>query len=194
MPLAAILCTERLTSSSPARRTEPVTRPPGSASTSPRIARPSVDLPMPLRPMTATGSPPTANDAPWTMCALPYQALRSSTASSGSDMLAPEVERLDELGGLDLLGRPLDHDGAVVHHRHGVRDPQRDVHVVLDQHDRDVALQAEQQLGQELALARREPGCGLVEHDHLGVAGQRDGELELSLLAVGDLAHHRVVA
>src|SRR5829696_7600175 len=117
MPAAAVRWTERPTSSRPPRRTEPVTRPSGSAATRPMMAWHSVVLPMPLRPMTATGLSPTANVTPWTMCALPYQALRSSTASRGSDMLAAQVELLHELGRLDLVRRPLEDHGAVVHHR-----------------------------------------------------------------------------
>src|SRR3712207_1883243 len=120
MPAAAMRCTERPTSSSPARRTEPATRPSGSAATRPRMAWHSVDLPIPLRPITATGSSPTVKDAAWTMWALPYQACRSSTASSGSGMLAAQVEGLHELGRPDLVRRALHHDRAVVHHRHGV--------------------------------------------------------------------------
>src|SRR3712207_5388573 len=176
MPAAAIRWTERPTSSSPPSRTEPVTRPPDSASTRPRMAWQSVDLPMPLRPITATGSSPTAKDAPCTMCALPYQASRFSTARSGSDMLRPQVQRLHELGGADLVRGALHHDGAVVHHRHEVGHAQRDVHVVLDQHDGDVALQPEEELRQQLALARRQPGGRLVEHDEPRVARERDGE------------------
>src|SRR5215210_4631944 len=110
MPEAATRCTERPAISSPATRIEPVMRPPGSAATSPMIAWQRVDLPMPLRPITATGSSPTENVASCTMCALPYHALRSSTASSGSGMVASEVEGLHELGGADLVGLALDDD------------------------------------------------------------------------------------
>ena len=31
----------------------------------------SVDLPMPLRPISATGSAPIENETPWSTCALP---------------------------------------------------------------------------------------------------------------------------
>src|SRR4051794_18919565 len=194
MPAAAILCTGRPASSAAARRTDPATRPPGSASPRARIAWHSVVLPMPLRAMTATGSSPTVKVAPCTMWALPYQASSPSTASSGSAMLRPQVERLHQLGRADLVGRALDHHGAVVHHRDPVGDPERDVHVVLDEHHGDVAVEREQQLREELALARREAGGRLVEHDDLGAPGEGDAQLELALLAVGDRADQRVAA
>ena len=53
----------------------------------------------------------------------------------------------------NLGGRPLDDLAAVVHHRHVPGDGERDVHVVLDQDQRHVGGQPEQQLRQPLALA-----------------------------------------
>ena len=46
----------------------------------------------------------------------------------------------------------------------------------------------EQQVGEELALAAREPRARLVEHHHLRVGGERDRERDLALLAVGEVA------
>jgi hypothetical protein len=54
-------------SSWPRKRIEPTTR--GGAS--PTIAAQSVVFPMPLRPMTATGSPAIANVTPCNTCAEP---------------------------------------------------------------------------------------------------------------------------
>ena len=46
----------------------------------------------------------------------------------------------------------------------------------------------EQQVGEELALAAREARARLVEHHHLRLGGERDGERDLALLAVGEVA------
>ena len=53
-------------SSSPAKRTEPV-----AWAISPMIVRQSVVLPMPFRPITATGSTPSSNETPCRICARP---------------------------------------------------------------------------------------------------------------------------
>ena len=46
-----------------------------------------VDLPAPLRPISATTSPrPTSSDRSYRICAAPYQALRPATSSIGSLM------------------------------------------------------------------------------------------------------------
>jgi len=61
------------------------------------------------------------------------------------------------LVGADLVGRAFDDDAAVVHHRHSLGDPERDVHVVLDQDQRDRRVELQKQIGQCDALAAREP-------------------------------------
>ena len=53
------------------------------------------------------------------------------------------------------------------------------------------AVEREQQLGQALALAAREPGGRLVEHHQLRIGGARHADLELALLAVGERADQR---
>ena len=47
---------------------------------------------------------------------------------------------------------------------------------------------AEQQLREQLPLAAREPGGGLVEHQHLRLGGERHRERDLALLAVREVA------
>ena len=89
-------------------------------------------------------------------------------------------------------GRALDDLAAVVHHRHVAGDGERDVHVVLDQDQRHVLREAEQQLRQPLALTEREARCGLVEQHQLRLDGARHPHLELALLAVGEVADERV--
>ena len=91
---------------------------------------------------------------------------------------------MHDLVGADLVGRALDDHPAVVHHRHPLGDAERDVHVVLDEDQRDAPVEPEQQVGQELPLAAREPGGGLVEHQQLRLGGERHGERDLPMLAV----------
>ena len=74
-----------------------------------------------------------------------------------------------------------------MHHRHALDDAQRDVHVVLDDDEADVAGQGRQDLDQFAPLGRREAGRRLVEQDEARRAGERERDLELALLAVGEL-------
>ena len=92
----------------------------------------------------------------------------------------------------DLGRRALDDLAAVVHHRDVAGDRERNVHVVLDQDQRHVLREAEQQLRQPLPLAERESRCGLVEQHQLRLDGARHPHLELALLAVGEIADERV--
>ena len=92
----------------------------------------------------------------------------------------------------NLRGRALDDLLAAAHHRHVAGDGEGDVHVVLDQDQRHVGGKPEQQLRQPLALALREPGRGLVEQHQLRLDGARHADLELALLAVGEVTHEGV--
>ena len=88
----------------------------------------------------------------------------------------------------NLGRRAFDDLTAVVHHRHEAGHRERDVHVVLDQDQRHVGRQPEQELGQPLALSEREAGRRLVEQHQPGLDSARHADLELSLLAVGEIA------
>ena len=98
------------------------------------------------------------------------------------------------LVGADLVGRAFDDHAAVVHHRHALGDAQRDVHVVLDQDQRDRRVELQEQLRERDALAAREPRGGLVEHHQRRVDGARHADLELALLAVRERADERLLA
>src|SRR2546428_484151 len=50
----------------------------------------------------------------------------------------PQIDPLHLGVGLDLLRRPLGDDVAPVHHGDPLREPQHDLHVVLDQQDGDI--------------------------------------------------------
>ena len=95
---------------------------------------------------------------------------------------------MDELVGADLVGRPFDDHAAVVHHRHLFGHAQRDVHVVLDHDQGQLVAEGQQEVGDELPLATREPRARLVEHHQLRLGGERDPECDLALLAVRERA------
>ncbi len=89
----------------------------------------------------------------------------------------------------DLVRSAFDDHAAVVHHRHALRDAERDVHVVLDEDQRDRGVEPQQELGEKDALAAREARRGLVEHQHAGLGGERHRDRDLPVLAVREVTH-----
>ena len=87
------------------------------------------------------------------------------------------------------LGRAGLQHAAVVHHGDRLDHAQRDVEVVLDQHEAHVRRQRAQQRHQLAPLGRRQAGGRLVEQDQPRRAGQRHADLELALLAVRQVGH-----
>ena len=81
-------------------------------------------------------------------------------------------------------GLPCGQHRAFGHHRHPVGDREHEVHVVLDQQHGVLARQALQQRDHALRFLGAHAGQRLVQQQHLGLAGQRHGDLELALLAV----------
>ena len=76
-------------------------------------------------------------------------------------------------------------------HRDFLADRQSNIHVVLDQHDRDLPIEAQEEFGQNAALVRRQPGGRLVEHDQTRLEGQREAYLELAAFAMREIARPR---
>ena len=74
--------------------------------------------------------------------------------------MAAEVEVVYELVRANLVGRALDDDVAVVHHRDPLGHAERDVHVVLDQDERDVAFEAEKKSVRSRRSPRARPEAG----------------------------------
>src|SRR5690349_25071218 len=104
--------------------------------------------------------------------------------------MAPPAE-VDLLHGLVLAdgrGRAFGEDLAVVEAGDVIDEPERELHVVLDQDERQLARQRADQLGHGRALGGREAGGGLVEEQQARAPGERERELELALLAVGERA------
>ena len=78
-----------------------------------------------------------------------------------------------------------------MHHRHALDDAQRNIHVVLDDDVADMRRQRGQDLDQLEPLGRRQPGRRLVEQDEARRARERERDLELALLAMGELGNQR---
>src|SRR3984957_13355336 len=111
----------------------------------------------------------------------------------GSAMPASKVEFLNLGIGLDLLGRAFLKDPAIVHHRHALDHAQRDVHVVLDDDVADMRWQRGEDVDELSPFRRRKPSRRLVEQDEARRARERQCNLELTLLAVGQFRHEPVL-
>jgi hypothetical protein len=108
----------------------------------------------------------------------------------------PPRRRLAEVGldhprvRADVLRQALGDLLAVVEHRHALRDAHHDLHVVLDQEDRQVLLvsQAPDQRREVPRLVRVHACRGLVEQEQPRSERERAGHLEPPLVAVGQVA------
>ena len=70
-----------------------------------------------------------------------------------------------------------------MHHRHPLGDAKCDVHVVLDEDQRDVPIETERR-SVKSCRSPREPGRRLVEHQDFRLGGERHRERDLPVLAV----------
>src|SRR5260370_38990448 len=101
-------------------------------------------------------------------------------------MTASEVEFLHFRIRLDFSRRTFLEDAAVVHHRHALDYATRAVHVVCDDDVADVRREGGEDLDEFGPLGRRKPGGRLVEQYEARRARKRQGDRELTLLAVGE--------
>src|SRR4051794_7151948 len=112
--------------------------------------------------------------------------------------LLPEVGLDDALVLAHFLRQPLGDLLAVVEHGDPLGHAHHDLHVVLDQKDRESALVAEllHERSELRRLLRVHAGGGLVEQQHLRVGRERARDLEPALVAVRqvdrDLIEHRL--
>ena len=83
---------------------------------------------------------------------------------------------------LNLLRRAVLQHAAVVHHRDALGHAERDVEIVLDQHEAQMARQRAQQCDEFAPLGGRQSGRRLVEQDQSRRAGQCHPDFELPLL------------
>jgi len=74
-----------------------------------------------------------------------------------------------------------------VQHRDAVGDVHDDLHLVLDQDDGAPLGDAADQVDGLVRLLRAHAGRGLVEQEERRVGAERDAELEVALLAVGEV-------
>src|SRR6266850_7536322 len=113
-------------------------------------------LPAPLGPIRASSSPGwTENETPSSTRSPPKASDRRSTLSAGSAIPAPaaavlldvaiapprgaggsQIELADVLVGQQARRRAVEHDPAVLHHVGVVGGVERDLRVLLDEHDR----------------------------------------------------------
>src|ERR1700694_4563636 len=182
-----------LVTSSPSRKTWP-----SMAGIMPTTAFRKVLLPAPLGPTMVTISPsPTPAEAPVTIGAPPYPALRFSTlryASGRPDSLADEVGIQDLLPGAHVAHRPLGDDLSLRHHDHRVAHALHHAQLVLD-HDHREALAAQVQkvlldLARERWVHARKR---FVEQEHLRLRHKRTHDLEQTLLTAAEAGRQLVL-
>src|SRR5690349_12160956 len=163
-------------SRSPAKTMSPLVR------TVAEMARSVVVLPAPFAPSTATISPsPTERSIPCSACNGPYRAATPRSSSRG--MLGPLAAqiRLDHRRvALNLRGRALGDLAPEVEDVHAVGDAHHEVHVVLDQQDRQLERRADppDQAGELPDLVVAEAAGGLVEQQQARAGSESPGELD----------------
>src|SRR5262245_36509123 len=156
-------------------------------SNDPATPRRIVLLPAPLAPIRVTISPSaTSKEMSRTAGTSPYASARLSTLSS---KLASEV-RLDHARvRLHFARRAFEERQAMVHDKHALGDVHDEVHVVLDHQDCDVSFSdVLESFQQKVHFGGVQPRGRLVEHEELRPRGERPGDLEHALLAVGERA------
>ena len=119
----------------------------------------------------------------------------SSTSSNAVMLLLSEIDAAHLGIAAHLLRRAVGDHAALMQHRDLLRDGEHDVHVVLGEQQRELAL-----LRDALRAARSVsrvsgadmPAVGSSSSSISGSAGQRDAKLELLLIAVGQRAADRI--
>src|SRR5690349_16981156 len=101
--------------------------------------------------------------------------------------LLAEIDLMNALVRADLVGRALDEHLALYEDGDALREAEHEVHVVLDDENRDLPGQSIQYFEDAVRLERRHPGSRLVEQEHAGLEAQRDRDLDQALLSVGQV-------
>src|SRR3954451_3505746 len=143
----------------------------------PEIERSVVDFPAPLEPISVTTSPSsTVSETPLSASIDPYAVTMSSTSSIGAMSALLSEVGLDDLGVVADLHRLALRDLlAVVEDRDLLGDAHDDLHVVLDQQDRQLPVVAQlvHEARELLGLLWVHPGRRLVEEKELGIGRER---------------------
>ena len=108
---------------------------------------------------------------------------------------APPEIGLDDFGVvLDLRRSPLGDLLAEIQHGDRLRDAHDHAHLVLDEQDGDSQLVAQpmDEVGHGLGLARIHAGGRLVEEQQVRLAGERPGDLQAALIAIGQVLGQQV--
>src|SRR5260221_2335518 len=157
----------------------------------PMIVARSVVLPTPLRPSTA--SEPRSGTSSATSSRItvsPYPA-RSPCRRSASAMRLAQVHGAHAAIGRDLVGAALDQHLSLHQHRDAIGEAEHQIHVVLDDEDRDIAGQRTEDFEDAAGILRRHARRRLVEQQDARVESQRDGDLHKALPFVRQVLHAR---
>src|SRR5262249_44351274 len=131
-----------------------------------------VVLPAPLRPTRQTDSfSPTESDTDRRICARPRYVLMPSTSSMALMRAWPEDHLPDLRILLDLFQNSARQDEALIHDHDAIGVLENDVHVVLDDHRRDLLGTHDRtdHIHDRRLLARRNTAGGLVEEEKPGL-------------------------
>src|SRR5579862_8002321 len=120
----------------------------------------------------------------------------SRTSSMGIGRCSPgaQIDFLDPGARTDPLGRPAFQYFAEMQNGNVAGEVENNVHIVLDEKECDAPIKLLQELRHLCGLARREPGCRLVEQQNVGIASKPEHDFELALLTVREIAHLSVFA
>ena len=159
----------------------------------PMMARISVVLPAPLRPIKPHTVPAgTSSSAPRMMAVAADRDIErvereDHVAVPRAGMGSPVMARCTCGSASTVVGRPSRDDGAVDEGQHAARIARDDVHVVLDEHDRDalVAQRAHDEVHDGEFLLDADAAGGLVEQQEPRLAHQRHGDVEQLAHALG---------
>ena len=102
-------------------------------------------------------------------------------------MRLSEIDFLHPFVLLDRVGRALRQDAALVHAGDTIDKAEREIHVVFDQNEREITWQCTNDVANHGAFGRRQSRCRLVEQQQPRISNQRQRQLKLSLLTVGQL-------
>ncbi len=96
----------------------------------------------------------------------------------------PARSRLDDFVISDGRWRFLGDDAAIVQTADAIDEIHDQIHVVLDNHQRQLRWKTSHNLRHLRSLGGREAGRRLVQQQNSGFTDQRQGQLQLALLAV----------
>ena len=104
-------------------------------------------------------------------------------------MGTPEIDFLNARIAADCVRISFDQHPAFMQTGDVVGEPERQIHVMLDQDDGERTRECADHVGDDVALCRREAGGRFIEQYLLGLHDDLKRLLELALLSIGELAH-----